>query len=436
MCWYYLLGHRLMEQEMDVKRKDTVAENTYILTLDGDIDFSPNSVHMLLDLMKKNAKVGAACGRIHPTGSGPMVWYQKFEYAIGHWLQKATEHMIGCVLCAPGCFSLFRAKALMDDNVIRKYTSRSTRAMDYVQFDQGEDRWLCTLLLQRGYRVEYCAAADAYTHSPEGFYEFFNQRRRWIPSTLANVMDLLLNYRDTIRANDNISIFYIAYQMAMMFGTVLGFGTIFLMIVGAMVAAFKVDLYTGFLYNLIPIVIFTTVCYFGRPKLQLLIAYILSSAYAILMMAVVVGNAIQIKDDGIASPGTIFIIFMVTTFLTAAVLHPQEFLCIVHGVLFFLCIPAMYLLLMIYALCNLNIVTWGTREDGGLANSAQSSGGGQAGAKSGILRFWKRQQQKSGHAVAEDEGNMEIGCGNLCRFMFCMHPRPSTQKAEAICSGE
>jgi hypothetical protein len=34
--------------------------------------------------------------------------YQKFEYAIGHWLQKATEHMIGCVLCSPGCFSLFR----------------------------------------------------------------------------------------------------------------------------------------------------------------------------------------------------------------------------------------------------------------------------------------------------------------------------------------
>lgn len=52
-----------------------------------------------------------------------MVWYQKFEYAIGHWLQKATEHMIGCVLCSPGCFSLFRGKALMDDNVMRKYTT-------------------------------------------------------------------------------------------------------------------------------------------------------------------------------------------------------------------------------------------------------------------------------------------------------------------------
>lgn len=81
------------------------------------------------------------------------MWYQMFEYAIGHWLQKATEHMIGCVLCSPGCFSLFRGKALMDDNVMKKYTTKSDEARHYVQYDQGEDRWLCTLLLQRGYRV-------------------------------------------------------------------------------------------------------------------------------------------------------------------------------------------------------------------------------------------------------------------------------------------
>lgn len=66
-----------------------------------------------------------------------MSWYQMFEYAIGHWLQKATEHMIGCVLCSPGCFSLFRGKALMDDNVMKKYTLTSSEARHYVQYDQG-----------------------------------------------------------------------------------------------------------------------------------------------------------------------------------------------------------------------------------------------------------------------------------------------------------
>ena len=69
--------------------------------------------------------------------SGPMVWYQKFEYAIGHWLQKAAEHMLGCVLCSPGCFSLFRGSAIMDDNVMRTYATKSTEARHYVQYDQG-----------------------------------------------------------------------------------------------------------------------------------------------------------------------------------------------------------------------------------------------------------------------------------------------------------
>lgn len=68
---------------------------------------------------------------------GPLAWYQIFEYAIGHWLQKATEHMIGCVLCSPGCFSLFRGKALMDDNVMKRYTMKSDEARHYVQYDQG-----------------------------------------------------------------------------------------------------------------------------------------------------------------------------------------------------------------------------------------------------------------------------------------------------------
>ena len=66
-----------------------------------------------------------------------MQWYQKFEYALGHWMQKSTEHILGCVLCSPGCFSMFRGVALMDKNVMRKYTTQSTEARHYVQYDQG-----------------------------------------------------------------------------------------------------------------------------------------------------------------------------------------------------------------------------------------------------------------------------------------------------------
>lgn len=63
------------------------------MTLDGDVEFQPDAVRLMIDKIKENKKLGSVCGRVQPIGKGPMVWYQQFEYAVGHWLQKAAEHM-------------------------------------------------------------------------------------------------------------------------------------------------------------------------------------------------------------------------------------------------------------------------------------------------------------------------------------------------------
>ncbi|CAB3404677.1 unnamed protein product [Caenorhabditis bovis] len=360
MYLYYLLGYRLM---MKVDDAELISENTFILTLDGDVDFTPQSVYLLVDLMKKNRRLGAACGRIHPRGDGAMVWYQKFEYAVGHWLQKATEHMIGCVMCSPGCFSLFRAYALMDDNVTRRYAMKSEEPKHFVQYDQGEDRWLCTLLLQRGYRVEYCAASDAQTFAPEGFNEFFNQRRRWIPSTIFNIMDLLKDYKNVVNVNESISIWYIIYQLVMLISSVLGPGTIFVMIVGAISISFTIDTMISLIIVSVPVIIFIVVCLTATQEKQLIVAQTIGAVFAMLMTAVIVGTSLQLQKDGIFSPHSMFLVAVVTSFLTAAILHPLEFTCIIPGTIYFLAIPCMYMLLPIYSVCNMQTVAWGTRED-------------------------------------------------------------------------
>nr|ACD10533.1 chitin synthase 1b [Ectropis obliqua] len=433
MYMYYLLGHRLMDLPITVDRKEVIAENTYLLALDGDIDFKPNAVTLLVDLMKKDKNLGAACGRIHPVGSGFMAWYQMFEYAIGHWLQKATEHMIGCVLCSPGCFSLFRVKALMDDNVMKKYTLTSHEARHYVRYDQGEDRWLCTLLLQRGYRVEYSAASDAYTHCPEGFNEFYNQRRRWVPSTIANIMDLLADYKHTIKINDNISSPYIAYQMMLMGGTILGPGTIFLMLVGAFVAAFRIDNWTSFEYNLYPILIFMFVCFTMKSDYQLLVAQILSTAYAMIMMAVIVGTALQLGEDGVGSPSAIFLISLSSSTFIAACLHPQEFWCVVPGVIYLLSIPSMYLLLILYSIINLNNVSWGTREVEVKKTKKEIEA-----EKKEAEEAKKRAKQKSllgflqGVNSNEEEGSIEFSFAGLFKCLLCTHPKGNEEKMQLM----
>lgn len=60
---YYLLGYGLMDLPIHVSRKAVRGENTFILALDGDIDFQPHAVRLLVDLMKKNPNLGAACGK-------------------------------------------------------------------------------------------------------------------------------------------------------------------------------------------------------------------------------------------------------------------------------------------------------------------------------------------------------------------------------------
>ncbi|CAF4995987.1 unnamed protein product, partial [Rotaria magnacalcarata] len=71
------------------------------------------------------------------------------EYAMCYWLQKTTEHSLGCVLCAPGCFALYRASALMDDNVMKVFAARCESPEDYLLRDLGEDRFLSKLLIEQ-----------------------------------------------------------------------------------------------------------------------------------------------------------------------------------------------------------------------------------------------------------------------------------------------
>lgn len=133
----------------------------------------------------------------------------------------------------------------------------------------GEDRWLCTLMLQQGYKVEYVAASDALTYAPEGFNEFYNQRRRWSPSTMANIIDLLMDWRNVTRKNEDITKIYILYQMFLMICSILTPGTIFLMVLGAISMAFPaIPPFAGMIVNLIPVIGMIILCFVAKSSTQ------------------------------------------------------------------------------------------------------------------------------------------------------------------------
>ena len=73
--------------------------------------------------------------------------------------------------------------------------------------------------VQSGWRLEYCALAKNHTYCPEEFDEFFKQRRRWVPSSMANLALLLQEWKTLYRFNTKINIFFIFYEAAMLFAT-------------------------------------------------------------------------------------------------------------------------------------------------------------------------------------------------------------------------
>ena len=78
---YYLLGWKLMQNgftELGWKRLTTKVDRSFILALDGDVDFQPSAVLRLIDRMKKDSNMAAACGRVHPIGSGKKDVYSDF----------------------------------------------------------------------------------------------------------------------------------------------------------------------------------------------------------------------------------------------------------------------------------------------------------------------------------------------------------------------
>ena len=369
MYMSYILNYRLQERD-EQGRELFDPHSTYILTTDADIEFKANSVAALLDFLARDDSVGAVCARTHPLGSGPLVWYQIFEYAFGHWFQKSAEHVLGCVLCCPGCFSVFRVSAIAD--VVKTYQSSVTSASEFLTKDMGEDRWLCTLLVQKGWRLEYAALPENSTFCPEDFNEFFNQRRRWVPSTVANLMQLIVQAKSIVAANDSISYLFILYQVVIIMSTAISPATVILIVASGLFSAYGWD--TNISVGIISTVsiLYGIMCIKCSEKVQLLTAKLLTLAFAILMTVAFTGiftGTVSFLEnpDNLENPQETFSVdglylwgFSVIV-LIAGMMHFKEFLVLLHFIWYMLALPSAYMLLLIYSAANLNNRSWGTR---------------------------------------------------------------------------
>lgn len=129
-----------------------------------------------------------------------------FEYYISHHQSKAFESIFGGVTCLPGCFCMYRIKApkgpngywvpiLANPDIVEHYSENVVDTLHKKNLLLlGEDRYLSTLMLRTfpKRKMVFVPQAVCKTVVPDTFSVLLSQRRRWINSTIHNLMELVL----------------------------------------------------------------------------------------------------------------------------------------------------------------------------------------------------------------------------------------------------
>ncbi|KAJ3254729.1 hypothetical protein HK103_006881 [Boothiomyces macroporosus] len=178
-----------------------------VLMVDADTMVDTMSLHYLINAVQNDPLINGLCGetRIANKKQSWVTMIQVFEYFISHGMGKAFESLFGGVTCLPGCFCMWRIKSTNKDgltipvignpDIIEQYSTNEVFTLhDKNLLLLGEDRFLTTIMLRQFplRKTIYVPKAFCKTVVPDDFKTLLSQRRRWINSTIHNLMELVL----------------------------------------------------------------------------------------------------------------------------------------------------------------------------------------------------------------------------------------------------
>ncbi|KAF2155731.1 glycosyltransferase family 2 protein [Myriangium duriaei CBS 260.36] len=179
-----------------------------VLMVDADTKVFPDCLTHMISAMVKDPEIMGLCGetKIANKRESWVSMIQVFEYFISHHLSKSFESVFGGVTCLPGCFCMYRIKApkggqnywvpiLANPDVVEHYSENVVDTLHKKNLLLlGEDRYLSTLMLRTFPKRKqvFVPQAVCKTTVPEKFSVLLSQRRRWINSTVHNLMELVL----------------------------------------------------------------------------------------------------------------------------------------------------------------------------------------------------------------------------------------------------
>ncbi|KAI7875124.1 hypothetical protein K492DRAFT_102428, partial [Lichtheimia hyalospora FSU 10163] len=176
----------------------------YVLMVDSDTEVYPDALTRLVSCMLHDSRIIGLCGETELCNED-MSWttrIQVYEYYISHHLVKAFESLFGSVTCLPGCFCMYRIRTphkrqplIVSPQIIRGYSDNQVDTLHKKNLlHLGEDRYLTTLMMKNfpQYKIKFTPYARCRTVAPDSWRVLLSQRRRWINSTIHNLLELIL----------------------------------------------------------------------------------------------------------------------------------------------------------------------------------------------------------------------------------------------------
>lgn len=179
-----------------------------VLMIDADTIVDPKSLQEMVYCLIKDPFIIGLCGEttIANKKDSWVTMIQVFEYFISHHFNKSFESVFGCVTCLPGCFCMYRIKVekdgpgywlpiLANPDVVIRYSVNIVDSLHQKNLLLlGEDRYLSTLMLKAFplRKLIFLPKAQCQTVAPSEFTVLMDQRRRWINSTIHNLIELVV----------------------------------------------------------------------------------------------------------------------------------------------------------------------------------------------------------------------------------------------------
>jgi chitin synthase len=386
------------------------------------------SIYELWKCFDKHSNVGGACGEICvDTGRGcsllftsPLAASQNFEYKMSNILDKPLESIFGYISVLPGAFSAYRYAALQNGpdgkgplaSYFKGEAMHGGGPNGAGLFERNmylaEDRILCFEIVTKkreGWVLKYVKSAKASTDVPATVPEFISQRRRWLNGSLfASVHSTVFWFRIWTSGQNffrkiilTIEFVYNAVQLIFTWTSLANFYLAFFFLVTSattstndafnfMAEGAGKDVSEVVLKLYIALIFVVLVCSLGnRPQGSkwtyslAIVLFGLCNVVTLYCAAFTVYLAVPHSVAGWenlpelvrTTPALMDIVISLAAtyglYFISSFMHFEPWHMFTSFLQYMFFLPSYVNILMMYAMCNLHDVTWGTKGDNGAA---------------------------------------------------------------------